>query len=93
MTSIPELTNEVRDTPRYLQKDHDHLRASPPLSEFCELLVVLVPREECLAHESHSDYSPYAPVQASPLQSSSNEKQDVTVLRCSKPTLQKDHDG
>ena len=81
------------NTPRYLHKDHDHLRASPLLSEFCELLVVLVPREECLAYESHSVDSPCAPVQESPLQSSSNEKQDVTVVRCSKPTLQKDHDG
>ena len=95
-----EIRNPIRytgtaqhNTPKYLHKDHDHLRASLLLSEFCELLVVLVPREECLAYESHSVDSPCAPVQESPLQSSSNEKQDVTVVRCSKPTLQKDHDG
>ena len=58
--------NNLRNTPRYLQKDDDHLRASPPLSEFCELLVVLVPREERLAREAHSAY---AAVQESPLPS------------------------
>ena len=57
----------MRCPPRDLHKDHDHLRAPPLLSEFCELLVVLVPCEECLARELHSDDFPSEPVQDSPL--------------------------
>ncbi len=54
------------NTPKYLHKDHDHLRAPPLLSEFCESLVVLVPCEECLGQEPHS---PCIPVGESPLPS------------------------
>ena len=32
-----------------LNDNHDHLRTPLLLSEYCELLVVLVPRKECLA--------------------------------------------